>query len=167
MVAARDALPPRFRSPYHLRPDLREAVASDPTEAVHSAEIPTPIRDYLDIVEWHDLGGGIAYEVLWNHVDPFTERSDEAQRELQVLLDTDEELSGTPGIPHLFAFIIGRRKRTRPPVSAHYRRLVFEPLREAIAERTGYLYPRELLRLFVVRHPTLVRGVRSLRTGLG
>ena len=163
MEEARRSLPLPFRTPHPLRPDLHDTVELDPTEAVHSSEIRRAVHDHLDVLEWHDLGGGVAYQLLWNHIEPFREKTTEAGDALAALLRSDERLSGTPSVPNLFAYVIARRPRGRPPLGARYRLLVFEPVREAVAARTGGYYPRELLRLFVARHAPLVRVVRRLR----
>jgi SAM-dependent methyltransferase len=160
MGEVRDSLPERFRTPHALRHDLRDMVLGDPTEAVHSSEIRRALLDYLDIVEWRDLGGGIAYQLLWNHLAPFRDGSPEAEAALERILAADAALSGTAGVPHLFAFAVMQRRRGADTIGATVRRLVREPVREAVAQRSGGYYPVELLRLWLAGHPRISRPLR-------
>lgn len=149
MERANRALPERFRTPHPIRPPLHTILRGDPTEAVHAPEIFRVVEQYFDILERHDLGGGIAYQILWNNVEEFLRDDPEAQNALDYLLQMDEQCTGTEGVPTLFSFFICRKRRHRPPLRALYDRAVREPLREAFSRTTQGLYPKEVLRLFV------------------
>lgn len=147
MTHVNDALPERLRSPHPLLPSLKTMVEEDPTEAVHSAEVFTALEHYFEIVARRDLGGGIAYQILWNNTEPWDDESDlEAQEELVRLLELDQELTRKGEIPTLFSFFLARPRTGYPPLRARFARWVKEPLREALSHALlGDLYPHEII----------------------
>lgn len=143
MERVRDSLPPRFRTPHPLRIPLIQAINGDPTEAVHSNEILRAVEDHFDIVQRRDLGGGIAYQLLWNNVAPFEDPDDpEAESVLKRILAADEELTGTRAIPDMFSFFIARPKAART-LAARARLHLFEPVREMTPRMLRRRYPVE------------------------
>lgn len=126
-------LPMRFRSPYPLRFTIRNVVESDPTEAAHSSEIRRAVGQYFDIVEWKDLGGGIAYQILWNNISHYECDDPEAAAILERLLVLDEEYTRTGRVRSLFAFVVARRRSGRSGLRARYCRYVKEPVRETLS----------------------------------
>lgn len=148
MIQANAALPERLRSPHRLRPPLKPMVEDDPTEAVHSAELLAAVEQYFDIIEQRDLGGGVAYQILWNNVEAFRDESDEeAQEELDRLLALDHKLTRNGEIPTLFTFFLARPRSRPPQLQAYLARWVKEPLREALScTLLGDYYPREIFR---------------------
>ncbi len=148
MAAANEALPLRFRSPHRLRPSLWGAVHGDPTEAVHSAEIVAAVATYFEIVEFKELGGGIAYQILWNNIAEFDKRDAPAVSALSELIRADDDLTRSGAVPNLFAFFVCKR-RGRSGAATALRRLAWrgllEPSRELFARAAVNLYPSELL----------------------
>jgi SAM-dependent methyltransferase len=145
--AANESLPQHLRSPHPLPPRVgRSMVSGDPSEAVHSGEIRRAVEHWFEIVEWHDLGGGIAYHLLWNNVDGFLNPNERAAREaLATLLRLDEELTCKGAIPTLFAYFVAKPRRApRQALAAAFDLRVKEPFREAFAARAMNLYPGEL-----------------------
>jgi SAM-dependent methyltransferase len=135
MKAANRSLPTHLRSPHPLRPALRTIISGDPTEAAHSSEIRKAVGLYFDILEWNDLGGGVAYQILWNNVAGFQDGDPTAKSSLERLLATDDELTRNGVVPSLFAFFVARRQgRPRARLTKAYHRYMKEPLRE-IASR--------------------------------
>lgn len=104
MREVNESLPLRFRSRHTLRPSLRQMLATDPTEAVHSAEIIDAVSAYFDVVERRDLGGGIAYQLLWNNLAEFEKADEDARRTLQRLLELDWNYTRAGRVPTLFSF---------------------------------------------------------------
>ena len=153
MVQANDSLPESLRSPHSLIPPLETMVEEDPTEAVHSEEVLSAIELYFETVERHDLGGGLAYQILWNNIEPFSDESNEhAQRELERLLTLDWELTRKRELPTLFTFLLARPRCGAPPLRARYARWVMEPLREALSRKLlDNYYPREIFRRWRTR----------------
>lgn len=139
-------LPERFRSPHGLRPSLHAFLTGDPTEAVHSAEILRAVEDYFELVERKDLGGGIAYQILWNNIAEFEKDDAEAREVLSRLLEADEDLTRRGTVPSLFCFFVARARRSRPGPRAAVDRLLREPVREALARASGMMYPDEIPR---------------------
>lgn len=140
------SLPGKFQSKVPLRPALRTIVSGDPSEAAHSSEIKKAIRHYFEIVEWKDLGGGIAYQILWNNISEFEKDDREAKSVLHKLLALDEEHTHGGKCPSLFAFFIARNREARPGLGARYHRYLKEPLREATSRRLmGDIYLHDIL----------------------
>jgi ubiquinone/menaquinone biosynthesis C-methylase UbiE len=75
MVELNGALPQKYRVDLRY-PHLRTMLATDPTEAIHSELILEVCRRYFDFQEIRPLGGGIAYQLLYNskalHADQHT-----------------------------------------------------------------------------------------------
>jgi SAM-dependent methyltransferase len=140
------SLPERFRTPHPLRHDLRTFLAGDPTEAIHSADILRALDEYFEPVERKVLGGGVAYQLLWNNLSEYRKDDEEARAILESLLRLDESLTSTGAVPPLFAFLIYRHRARRRSLSAAIDRFVREPLRERFADLTGGLYPTDLVR---------------------
>jgi len=146
MRGINDSLPPRFRTPHPLRPDIVACLGGDPTEAIHSANILDAVEGYCEPVERKMLGGGVAYQLLWNNLGEFRKGDAEAKAVLDWLLRLDESLSQSGAVPPLFAFVIYRRRDRVPRLSAVINRLVREPAREKFADLTGGMYPIEFIR---------------------
>jgi SAM-dependent methyltransferase len=140
------SLPPRFRTRHSLHQSLSTLLAGDPTEAVHSADILRALDQYFELVEQKVLGGGIAYQLLWNNLDEFKKDDPEARAVLDGLLRLDEGLTQSGAVPVLFAFLVYRRKPVPPTLAAAIDRLVREPLREKFANLSGGRYPVEIIR---------------------
>lgn len=160
MARVRDQLPERFRTPHALKPSRRAAVTGDPTEAVHSDEIVPALEAFFDVELRRDLGGGIAYQLLWNFTEPFEDETDEeAQAALQAILDADEAQTGTSAVPPMFTYIVARPRAT-PSLHGRFRRHVHEPLREAIPSRMKNRYPGEAVAELVERVGDRIRARR-------
>jgi SAM-dependent methyltransferase len=153
MEAVNQAMPERFHTSHRLRPYLSAMIVGDPTEAVHASEIVRAVGQYFTILERHDTGGGLAYQMLWNNIAEFEDPSDtEAADVLAELLDQDGRETDSGAIPPLFTFMIaGHRPDAGRSLIARFDRRVREPAREALARRMRNLYLGQLVR-FVGRH---------------
>jgi len=138
-------MPERFRTSAPLRPSLRLALEADPTEAVHSSEIMHALENEFEIVERHNLGGGLAYPLLWNNIAEFERDDDEATEVLSSLLAEDEAATRSGKIPNLVSFIVARPRMRRQSVRAAIDLYVREPIRESLAEHDGDIYAHEVL----------------------
>jgi SAM-dependent methyltransferase len=143
-----NCMPERFRTRWNLRPSLRLALEADPTEAVHATEIVRALENEFEIIERHDLGGGLAYPLLWNNIAEFEREDDEARGILASLLAEDDEATQSGRVPNLFTFIIARPRTHRRSVRAAADIYIREPIRETIAERAGNIYAYEVTRTF-------------------
>jgi len=105
---------------------------------------------YFDIIEWKELGGGIAYQILWNNLGQLDhlDIDEEAAEVVHYLVSLDQEYTRTGKVPNLFAFFIARpKKRGLGPVGA-YQRYLWEPFREKFSTSLYRdLYPRDTFRL--------------------
>ena len=105
-------MPERFRSKHRLRPHI-ENFRVEPTEAIHSDLIIPMFRKYFDVIHERELNGGVAYQILWNNIDQFRDKSDkEAQKVLKMLLEEDQRLSKEKKVPILFWYSVGKSKQT-------------------------------------------------------
>lgn len=146
MAETNAGLPERFRTPHPLRPRLTELLAGDVTEAVHSAEVISAVEHYFRIIERRDLGGGVAYQILWNNIEEFAKEDDEANKALAYLLELDEHHTTQGTVPVLFSFFICQPRLEPESLFARIDRTIKEPLRERFAQKTGGVYPKEALR---------------------
>jgi hypothetical protein len=83
-------------------------LATDPTEAVHSALIPEVVGRYFDIMERHDTGGGIAYELLTHNPRLAEVPPSERDRHIEDLLALDRQSTLAGRVPPLFTYLIAR-----------------------------------------------------------
>ncbi|MFN0089748.1 MAG: class I SAM-dependent methyltransferase [Acidimicrobiales bacterium] len=139
--AANAALPAHLATPHPLRSSVRHMAAQDPTEAVHASEIIPTLEACFSILERRDLGGGLAYPLLWNNVAPFT-ADPEAEAVLGRLLTEDAEATARGEIPTLFTFLVAGPRPGRPSLRFQAARLVAEPVRETLGAASGGLYGR-------------------------
>ena len=107
--AANRSLPPALRVPQLRRPHLPTMLVTDPTEAIHSDLVLDMIERYFRVEERHDLGGGVAYQLI-THNERFFEpgRAAEIAEPLARLLARDRELTAAGRVPSLFAYYIAR-----------------------------------------------------------
>jgi SAM-dependent methyltransferase len=146
MEAMNASLPERFRTRHPLRHPLSSFLKGDPTEAVHSADIPDAVDSYFETVECRSLGGGIAYQLLWNNIEEFLKDDAEAREVLGRILEADARLTATGEVPNLFSFFVCRpRPQPKSRLSHLFMTRVKEPLREQVADMTGGVYPQELV----------------------
>ncbi len=140
------SLAPRFRTRHAIRQDLATFLAADPTEAIHSADILRALDIYFEPLERKVLGGGVAYQLLWNNLAEFRKDDPEARATLERLLDLDESMTESGAVPPLFAFLVYRRRPKPRSLSSLINRFLREPLRERFADLSGGLYPAEIIR---------------------
>jgi SAM-dependent methyltransferase len=143
MLKVNALLPTRFRTNHPIRPSLRTLLTFDQTEAVHSSEIRRAVNSSFDVIESAELGGGIAYQLLWNNLDEFEKDDATARSALQYILAADEAHTREGNVPSLFSFFICRRRRT-PRARALLDAFIREPIRERVADCFGGLYLSEL-----------------------
>jgi SAM-dependent methyltransferase len=165
-----ESLPPFLRKDTLTYPHLPTMVATDPTEAIHSdMELPVLGR-YFSSLEHHDLGGGIAYEVLSHNEKLDAVPAEELAPELENLLELDRSLTASGRIPTLFSYyVLSADKRTLAASELdRFRRE--ENRREALASRFMAAYSvGGFLKLFLHRNyyrarsrPRLLRFLRRV-----
>ena len=137
-------LPLRFRTPYTLRPGLKGMLVGDSSEAIHSGDIMQAVGHCFDFVENRSLGGGVAYQILWNNLGEFEKNDSKAQRVLEKLLQQDEQYTQTGQVPNLFSFFVCKKRTAKRPITHWYHRFFREPAREVFARAAGGCYPKEL-----------------------
>ena len=107
MESVNASLPPKYQTKHPLRHPLETYIQGDITEAIRSAEILPAFETHFEMIERHNLGGGVAYQLLWNNIEEFTGDDPEAKAILQKIIDLDERYTQHKVVPNLFAFFIG------------------------------------------------------------
>jgi SAM-dependent methyltransferase len=96
-------------APAALRfPSARDVAATDPSEAVRSADIVPVLKRYFDIVEFKPLGGTILQFLLADVAGNF--RSPEGERLLEMLFFIEDTLLETGALQSDFAYIVSRAR---------------------------------------------------------
>jgi SAM-dependent methyltransferase len=162
MTKVNDGLPERFRTPHPLKSPLHTILPVDPTEAVHSSEILRAVSIYFDFAERCDIGGGVAYQLLWNNIVEFQKGDAEASDVLQDLLALDASCTDSGAVPVLFSFFVCRPRPRPSMLRAAYHERAREPVRESLSRCLRGYYPRE----FVRSAPDIVRRRRVRRWGV-
>lgn len=106
MLEFNETLPERFRTrpPYA---HLKTMLATDPTEAVHSAVQLDVLRRYFEVTERVDLGGGIAYTLMFENRVLFDQRNTpEGKTTVERLLDADREFLAEKPESNLFSYCV-------------------------------------------------------------
>lgn len=146
-------LPPSIRKPRLRRPHLATMLVTDPTEAIHSALIPDMVSRYFDVVERHDTGGGIAYELLTHNDRLHSAAPEERDRHVEALLALDGEATRSGRVPPLFSYFVTRPRKQALQDAYHLRRWSAEEAeRERRAAKRGGVYSNlEYVKLSVQR----------------
>lgn len=138
---ANRTLPGHLRKTPLVRPHLATMLHTDPTEAVHSDLIIASLERYFDVIERHDTGGGVAYELLTHNERLWSSPSDALAPHVAALLDRDRQLSARGVVPPLFSYFIARpRARALADAARVARHDRDESRRERWARRHGGTY---------------------------
>ncbi|MDR3533229.1 MAG: class I SAM-dependent methyltransferase [Rhodopila sp.] len=94
-------------------PTRQEVIDADPTESVHSADIPAAIRRNFDQVQVTPTYGSFAFIMFWglNH-DAIYARP-EGERLVRAILAIDEALIDAGKLPHYFSHIVATKLTRR------------------------------------------------------
>ncbi|MBJ7598369.1 MAG: hypothetical protein DLM67_10770 [Candidatus Nephthysia bennettiae] len=130
-----ETLPPFLRKDRLTYPHLPTMVATDPTEAIHSDLQPAVLGRYFSTIERHDLGGGLAYEILSHNAKPESVPALELAPALDKLLELDRTLTASGTIPTLFSYYVLRARKQTPAAAELDRFRHQENRREALAGR--------------------------------
>jgi SAM-dependent methyltransferase len=109
--AANRALSPNLRKPRLRYPHLATMLVMDPTEAIHSSLIMDTVARYFEVVEHHDGGGGLAYDLLTNNPSLASVAKTDRVREVRRLLARDRELTLSGKVPPFFTYFIARPRQ--------------------------------------------------------
>jgi hypothetical protein len=93
------------------RPHLPTMLHDDPTEAIHSDLTFDTMQRYFDLVERHDVGGGVAYEILTHNEKARRLPDEEIAPHLDRLLAMDDEYTATGRVPTLFSYFVARPRK--------------------------------------------------------
>ena len=111
MLEVNSDLPEIFRTKHPLRPPLAN-FRVEPTEAIHSDLVLSTFKKYFDVVYERNMNGGIAYQILWNNIENFTDYTDpESTKWLSYLLERDLYYSKEKRVPILFWYGVGTSKK--------------------------------------------------------
>lgn len=134
----------RLPSQYRLQsgyPHLKTMLATDPTEAIHSELQVQVMGRYFDILEYSNIGGAIAYQLLFNNKALFRDRhTPEGSLIVQKILDYDRAFCDAHPEHNLFAFWIARPKSQWPSPAQLSQWTLEEVERETKAKNNGGRY---------------------------
>ncbi len=106
------SLPDFVRKSPFVKPHLPTMIMEDPTEAIHSELIIESISRYFEIVERHDTGGGIAYEILTHNPKLKNIPPEKLDIHIARILAQDKEYTNLNRVPPLFSYFLARPKKT-------------------------------------------------------
>lgn len=113
--AARQILPRRYRASRTQheqitqevrRPLIWDMIATDPSEAVRSAEIPKLLRDHFRILEWRDWGGTILQMLFDDITGNFDAARSEDMAWIAVMFEIEDLLMSQHDIGSDFIFAV-------------------------------------------------------------
>ena len=116
-------------------------VFDDPTEAIHSELIIESVSRYFEILERHDTGGGIAYELLTHNPKLKNVPAEELDFYIDEILKYDKEYSSSKQVPPLFSYFIAKPNKSVLSDAArlaYYQKI--EDLREEKARKRRGVY---------------------------
>jgi ubiquinone/menaquinone biosynthesis C-methylase UbiE len=95
-------------------PTRQEVIEVDPTESIHSSDIPSAIQRHFGWMEETPTYGSFAFIMFWglNH-DAIYERP-EGESLVRAILAIDEALIDSCKLPHYFRHIVARKPISRP-----------------------------------------------------
>lgn len=112
MIELYDEMPPNLRGTLDY-PHMKTMLATDPTEAIHSELIVETLQRYFDVIVERPLGGGIAYQLLWNNKNLHAAReTHEGRRWIERIIEADEQYTEGKVQNSLFAFLLCRAKKS-------------------------------------------------------
>jgi SAM-dependent methyltransferase len=153
-------LPVHLRKRPLVRHSLAAMLAEDPTEAIHSDLIFPALACYFELVERHDTGGGVAYEVLTHNPRIWDVPLDELSPHVSRVLEMDRRLCARGTVPPMFSYFIARPFKARLDAAFVARTEREEERRETRARaRQGTYSYAEYGRAYVL--PQLFRRLRS------
>jgi SAM-dependent methyltransferase len=141
IILVNNSLPKKYQMDL-VYPHIKTMLYSDPTEAIHS-EIQLDIFNrYFDMQKFIPLGGGVAYQLLFNNINLYRDRfTAEGSYVLEMILRADELFSSKNPHLNLFGFWIGKTKVTNFPCIEQVQLWqVEEDIREAQALKSGGRY---------------------------
>lgn len=122
-------------------PHLPTMLVQDPTEAIHSELIIKIVSRYFDIVERHNIGGGIAYPLLTHNPKLKRVKTDIIDASIDSILKFDNIFTKLHFIPSMFSYFIAKpniKALENIKLIKYYQRN--EKLREKKAENFGNIY---------------------------
>lgn len=111
-------------------PHLPTMLATDPTEAIHSDLIVGSVSRFFKIIEKHDTGGGVAYELLTHNpnLNKKTLLLQNSKKHINRLLRLDEIFTKLKIVPVYFSYFIASKKTQRNSKTAYFQKV--ENIRE-------------------------------------
>ena len=89
-----------------IRKTLDYMKASDPSEAVRSADIVPLLRQHFKVVEFKGYGGSLLHELLFDIAGNFAQANDGSLARLEELFRIEDDLLESGTLPHDFAYAV-------------------------------------------------------------
>ncbi|HXA43611.1 MAG TPA: methyltransferase domain-containing protein [Candidatus Solibacter sp.] len=157
------SMPAAARKQPLRHPHLPTMLVMDPTEAIHSDLIMETLARYFDIIERHDTGGGIAYELLTHNARLKELSPAELDPIVENVLRADRDYTRTGAVPQMFSYFLARPRKASLDDSALLDRYRSEEEdRELHAAQWRGAYSRRQY-LMVLGWPLVARAARVAR----
>jgi ubiquinone/menaquinone biosynthesis C-methylase UbiE len=135
------SLPDFIRKSPLRKHHLPTMLYSDPTEAIHSDLIFPTLSRYFEIIERHDTGGGIAYEILTHNAKLTSIPPEQLNPYIDQILAFDKKYTEEKKVPPLFSYFIAKPRKKKLvdwKKIRYYQEL--EDRREESARRMRWVY---------------------------
>jgi SAM-dependent methyltransferase len=106
------SLPDSIKKSPIVKPHLPTMIYDDPTEAIHSDLIIESVARYFEIIERHDTGGGVAYELLTNNPKLKNVPAEELDLHIEKILKLDKEYTDLKRVPPLFSYFLAKPRKS-------------------------------------------------------
>ena len=99
-----------------IYPHMETMLHTDPTEAIHSELIIEVMTRYFDIIQFSQLGGALAYQILYQNKNLYDDQlTIEGRAVLKKIIEADKKLTQECPDSTFFAFWLARPKVTDFP----------------------------------------------------
>ncbi|SDJ55500.1 Methyltransferase domain-containing protein [Aliiruegeria lutimaris] len=90
-------------------PTVEQVIEADPTESIHSSEIPRAMKEAFEDVEIIPTYGTFAFILFWGLNHDALYETDIGREFAATVMDLDTALIDSGALPHYFAYLIGRK----------------------------------------------------------
>lgn len=90
-------------------PGVEEVIRNDPTEAVHSSEIPAALAETFDKVEFIPTYGTFASILMWSLNHDVMYETAMGQEFMKLVMEMDTALIDSGRLPHYFGYYVARK----------------------------------------------------------
>lgn len=90
-------------------PTIEEVISADPTESIHSSDIPRVMREVFGEVETIPTYGTFAFILFWGLNHDVLYETELGREFVRTVIDIDTALIDSGALPHYFAYLIAKK----------------------------------------------------------